>query len=105
MPFDQQRCPQGGTGGISQYIVAVDFQHGTEGKIACNPWSSYDSMLEWNSYQELKDAENPYTVREMEDSFFIFTKSGSCALNQYLKNKLLDKSNQTFAVIKGLNGE
>lgn len=126
----------------SQYIAAVDFQHGTEGKIVCNPRSSYDSMLEWNSYQELKDAENPYTVREMEDSFFIFIKSGNCALSQYLKNKhadnkgiwkldinaicsigegrivalryicgnqevvmLLDKSNQTFAVIKGLNGE
>ncbi|MDE7446932.1 MAG: hypothetical protein K2N15_14690 [Lachnospiraceae bacterium] len=78
-------------GEYTQYIVAVDFQHGSGGQIAKYAWS-YDSMLDWDSYQmqTLKDAENPYTVRKTEDSSSYFTGEGRYALNQYLKDRHAD---------------
>ena len=128
-------------GEYSQYIVAVDFQYSTEEELVQHSYS-YDSMLDWNSYQmrTLKDAENPYAVQEMDDKFSPFIKEGRYALNQYLKDRhadtegiweldinsmcpvgegrivslryicgeqevvmLVDKNDETFAIVKELN--
>lgn len=72
----------------SQYIAAVDFHYGEEGATAFYAMS-YDSMLDWKSYEApaLGSTEAPaYTVRPNEDDFFSHSGSGCYALNQYLKD-------------------
>ncbi len=77
----------------SQYIVVVDFQHSTEGRI---PWNgfSYDSMLDWESYADSAAGkkEYSYTIYRSKEDFFENTSSGERALNWYLKNMDADKS-------------
>lgn len=82
----------------TEYIVVADFELDDKREISWNAIGSYDSMLDWYSYEQHAEnqKDNPYLIQGSDNVVFMykFEISGKYAMNQYLMDRGADLSEE-----------